>query len=150
MNKKLTFYLAIFFLCGVAIGLWIGHGTPGDDSLKTHCRPVKAGELDSYYTDVLSVSDLQKVKLLEIETRYQNTRDHFAEQMHSANIKLAEIIEEEGYESEKIAPTVIEIHTAMGELQTLSLTHLATIEKILKPEQAKILKESAISRLRQN
>lgn len=150
MNKKITVYLAIFFLCGIAIGLWIGQSINPGDSFKAHCRPVKVGELDSFYTDVLSVSDLQKAKLLEIEAHYQKTRDHFAKRMHSANVKLAEIIKEEGYESDKIAPTVVEIHTAMGELQTLSLSHLATVEKLLDPDQAKLLKESAIARLRQN
>ncbi len=150
MNKKIIIYLAIFFLCGAAIGLWVGQRATYSGSLKTNCRPVKIGELDAFYTDILGVSGDQKVKLLEIETQYQKTRDHFAKRMHSANIKLAAIIEEEGYESDKIAPTVVEIHTAMGELQTLSLTHLATIEKILQPEQARLLKKNAIARLRQN
>lgn len=150
MNKKIIIYLAIFFLCGAAIGLWVGQRTTNSDSHKTNCRPVKVGELDSFYTDVLRVSGSQKVTILEIETEYQRSRDHFAKRMHSANIKLAEIIEEEGYESDKIAPTVVEIHTAMGELQTLSLSHLAKIEKILQPDQVQLLKKSAIERLRQH
>lgn len=150
MNKKIIIYLAIFFLCGAAIGLLVGQITAHSGSYITNCRPVKTEGLDAFYTDILAVSGTQKVKIIEIETQYQITRDHFTNTIHSANMKLAEIIEEEGFESDKIAPTVVEIHTAMGELQTLSLSHLATIEKLLQPEQAQLLKRSAIARLRQN
>lgn len=87
---------------------------------------------------------------MEIERDYRKERDQFARQMHQANVQLAEIIENEGYESPKIRPAVAKIHTAMGELQALSLKHLSTIETVLEPEQAALLKENAVSRLRLN
>lgn len=150
MKIKLIIYLSIFFLCGAAIGLWVGQSSPPNSLDNAHCRPVKAGELDSFYTDVLGVTDSQKAEILEIEKQYQKSRDYFARRMHKANMDLAKVIEEEGYESTQIASTVEEIHTAMGELQKLSLSHLAAVEKRLKPDQALLLKKSAIARLRQN
>lgn len=150
MNIKLIIYIVIFFLCGAAIGLWLGQQYSTADNPKVVCRPSIPGELDSFYIDVLKVSDSQKAKILEIDKAYQANRDKFAERMHRANIQLADVITKEGYESDKIGPTVVEIHTAMGELQTLSLNHLAAIEKVLDPEQARLLKQSAVAKLHQN
>lgn len=150
MKWKLATLLALFFLCGIAIGLWIGQKTMSNEASRVTCKPAAPGELDLFYTDVLKVSDEQKTELIEIRNAYQKKRNYFTERMHKANLQLADVIEKEGYESDKVKPLIAEIHTAMGELQTLSLTHLATIEKVLNPEQAVLLKHNAVMRLRQN
>ncbi len=150
MNLKIAAYLVVFFLCGTAIGLWIGQAMNPGAPFDAICRPATLGELDLFYSDVLKISDGQKAKIMKIEKRYQENRNQFTERMHQANLRLAEEIEQEGYDSSKVGPTVAEIHTAMGELQTLSLSHLAAIEKVLKPEQAALLKHTAVARLRQN
>lgn len=150
MKVKLSIYLIVFFLCGAAIGLWLGYKTFQGNNFAAGCRPASQGELDLFYTDVLNVSDKQRVLIAELENVYQANRDRFTKRMHTANMKLAEVIEKEGYESSKIRPLISEIHIAMGELQTLSLTHLASIESVLEPKQAVLLKENAVARLRQN
>jgi Spy/CpxP family protein refolding chaperone len=150
MKLKLSVYFVIFFLCGAAIGLWIGHDAPQVDISAVEWRQVVQGELDQFYTDVLNISAQQKTQLMGIEREYRDRRDHLTDQMHQANVQLADVIEKEGYESQKIEPLVVNIHTAMGQLQKLALTHLADIEKVLLPEQAKKLKQSAVARLRQN
>lgn len=150
MKWKFLVSLAVFFFCGISIGLWVGQKTALNNALKVACRPAEPQELDSFYTNVLKVSDEQKTELTEIQQRYQNKRNHFTNRMHKANLQLADVIEHEGYESDKIQPLVSEIHAAMGELQTLSLTHLATIEKVLDQNQAALLKNNAVMRLRQN
>lgn len=150
MKWKIVVYFAVVFLCGAAIGLWAGQRTSLDEALKAGCRPAAPGELDLFYTDVLKVSDEQKVKLMEIKKTYQERRNHFTSRMHRANMQLADVIEQEGYENARIKPLVAEIHSAMGELQTLSLTNLAAIEEVLDDQQAKLLKHNAVTRLRQN
>ncbi|MCP3887457.1 MAG: hypothetical protein GY702_01095 [Desulfobulbaceae bacterium] len=150
MKLKIAIYLIVFFFCGAAIGLWLGQKTSADDFLQVGCRPAVQGELDHFYTDVLKITDTQKSKISAIEKTYQSNRAQFTERMHRANMLLADIIEDKGYDSNKIGPVVAEIHLAMGELQTLSLSHLAAIENVLKPEQAALLKSNAVARLRQN
>lgn len=150
MKYKIITYLFVFFLCGAAIGLWAGQRISSGASSVTGCRPPSHEEIDLFYSDVLKISEEQERRLFEIEKNYQANRDLFTKRMHLANLKLADIIEQDGYKSDKIHPLVTEIHTAMGELQTLSLTHLATVEAILEPEQAKLLKNNAVERLRQN
>ena len=150
MKMKILLYLAVFFICGAAIGIWIGQRTIPEGSVATGCRPITHGELDLFYTEVLNVSTEQKARIMEIEQDYQAKRDQFTEQMHQANLNLADVIEKEGYESGKIRPLVTEIHRAMGELQTLSLIHLAAIEAVLNPKQAALLKNNAVGALRQN
>ncbi len=150
MKSKLLIYLIVFFLCGGAIGAWIGQRSVPEFQEGAYCRPASHDELDYFYTDTLKVSEEQKKRIVEIEKAYQKERDLFADRMHRANLELANVIEQEGYESPKIRPMVSEIHIAMGELQALSLKHLSTIEKVLEPDQARLLKENAVSRLRQN
>lgn len=150
MKLKISIYLIVFFLCGGAIGFWIGHRTSPGDASAAGCRPPSHGELDLFYTDVLKVSNKQKGQIIEIEKIYQANRDRFTNRMHMANMRLADAIEMEGYESDKIRPLITEIHIAMGELQNLSLTHLAAIEGVLEPKQAELLKNNAVARLRQN
>jgi len=150
MKVKLVVYLVVFFLCGGAIGAWLGQRSAPAYLEGGYCRPASHDELDYFYSEILKVSDEQKQKIMEIEKVYQSERNQFAALMHQANVDLAEVIEKEGYESPKIRLMVGQIHTAMGELQALSLKHLAAIEKLLDPQQAALLKENAVLRLRQN
>lgn len=150
MNLKLLVYLLVVFLCGGAIGGWIGQQSRPQYPEDISCRPASRDELDYFYTNILKVSDSQKSSIMEREKVYQQKRDQLAAQMHLANMQLADLIEDEGYESPGIRTLVHKIHTVMGELQELSLTHLSSIEQVLEPEQAKLLKDNAVSRLRQN
>lgn len=150
MNLKISLYLVLFFLCGIAIGVYVGQKTASHDLQTVEWRRVVEGDLDKFYTDVLKITKSQGADLLQIEKGYQDRRDYYAGRMHKANLTLADVIEKEGYESSRIEPLVMEIHTAMGELQALSLSHLADIEKVLQPAQAALLKKSAVARLRQN
>lgn len=150
MNVKLIIYLALFFICGTTIGMWIGQKTVPATGGAVEWRQVVQGELDQFYTDVLQITEKQREQLMKIENTYRDKKDEYTNRMHQANLRLADVIEKEGYQSKKIEPLVVEIHRAMGDLQTLSLTHLADIEKVLHFEQAQQLKRSAVAKLRQN
>ncbi len=150
MNIKIAIYFTVIFISGISIGFWLGQNTTSQDPMTATCRPVVQGELDQFYTEVLKITDTQKEQLLQIEKKYQASKTLYSQKMRDANLSLAEVIEQEGYESKKIKPLVVKIHGAMGELQNLSLTHLASIEAVLQPEQANILKQKAVARLRQN
>lgn len=151
MNWKISLYLGLFFLSGLAIGLWAGQMTSRTEvSGFDDYRPALEDEVDHFYTDILQISDVQRTRIKEIDGGYRLRRDHYAARMHKANLQLAEVLELDGYESELIVPLVAEIHKAMGDLQALSLSHLAEIDKVLTPDQAARLKERAVARLRQN
>ena len=70
--------------------------------------------------------------------------------MAGANRTLSDIIEKGGYEAPEVGDAVMEIHRAMGGLQHLTLQHLAQVESVLTKEQADLLKDHVVQRLRLN
>ncbi len=150
MKWKSIIYFVLFFCSIMTIGFWVGQTTSRSVGQGGSCRPPVQGEVDVFYKDVLKISASQEAKIMTIEASYQEERDRYTEQMHDANLRLAEVIDQDGYESKKIEPLVAEIHSAMGDLQALSLSHLAEIEKVLEPAQAALLKQNAVTMLRQN
>ena len=74
MKIKLIVYLIVFFLCGGAIGVWLGQRTMPQFQEGAYCRPASQDELDSFYTNILKVSDEQKKRIMKIEQAYQKER----------------------------------------------------------------------------
>lgn len=141
--------LLVFFFSGASIGLFIGQKT----ATKTQyisCVPASHEDIDSFYTGTLGVSEDQKQLLAPIEKEYLKEKQIYVEQMAMANSRLADIIEQKGYEAPEVAGVVMEIHRAMGSLQHLTLQHLADVKSVLTTEQADRLKDHVVMRLRQN
>lgn len=141
---------AAIFLCGISIGLFVGQKTAPCIEGSGYCVPASGDELDTFYTSILGVTDSQKKQLAPIETEYLKQKAVYSEQMAKANIRLAEIIEEKGYGDEAVAQAVMNIHGPMGDLQHLTLQHLAQIRSVLTDEQAELLKAHVVERLRLN
>ena len=64
--------------------------------------------------------------------------------------ELAEAIKEGGYFSPHVQEAVDKIHNAMGELQKLTLRHLADMQAILSEDQNKKLEEKVVEQLYRN
>lgn len=142
--------LLVFFISGGSIGLLIGQKTAPSLSENTYCVPASHDEIDTFYTTTLGVTDEQKKTLQPIENQYLKQKRLYTEEMAAANLRLAKIIEENGYEDEKVAHVIMDIHRAMGSLQHLTLQHLAQIQTVLTAEQSELLKDHVVMRLRRN
>lgn len=142
--------LLAFFLSGASIGLLIGQKTASKQSQNTNCVPASHDEIDSFYTSTLGVTEEQRNILAPIEKDYLKEKQTYIEQMAAANYKLADIIDQKGYEAPDVAEVVMQIHRAMGSLQHLTLQHLAKVKSVLTKEQAERLKDHVVMRLRQN
>lgn len=142
--------LLVFFFSGTSIGLFIGQKTAPEKSQKAVCVPASHDEIDSFYTNILEVTEQQKSLLAPIEQTYLKQKQGYTDQMAAANYKLADIIEQRGYEDPEIAEVVMDIHRAMGSLQHLTLQHLAKVKGVLTKEQSERLKDHVVLRLRQN
>lgn len=136
--------------CGGTIGLFVGQKITSTNSQQNICQPASAQDIEIFYSQTVGVSEEQKKKLLEIEQNYQRQKTVYMQKMQSANNKLADTLEAKGYEAPEVAAIVMEIHSAMGMLQHLSLKHLANLETVLTQKQSIILKKHAVQRLRQN
>lgn len=150
MNKKYLTYLTIFFLCGLIIGLYAGQQMSRGVASDMTYTAASSSDLETFYTKTLNITAEQKKQLMEVDKAYKGKRDIYALRMHNANLKLADVIEREGFDSSNIKPLVQEIHKAMGDLQAQSLAHLSAIAAVLNKEQAVLLKQNVVERLRQN
>lgn len=142
--------LLVFLFSGASIGLFVGQKTAQKNAAGVNCMPASYEEIDSFYTRTLGVTDEQKQALAPIEKEYLKQKQMYTEQMASANYKLADTIEQKGYEAPEVADVVMDIHRAMGRLQHLTLQHLAQVKSVLTKEQANLLKDHVVQRLRLN
>lgn len=142
--------LLIFFISGASIGLFIGQKITPGHARHMSCVPASHDDIDSFYTGTLEVTEEQKRFLVPIEKKYNIEKQTYLDEMAGANDKLADIIEQKGYEDPEVADVVMEIHRAMGALQHLTLKHLADVKSVLTQEQAERLKNHVVMRLRQN
>ena len=142
--------LLVFFFSGASIGMFFGQKTAMNSMSGVNCVPASHEEIDFFYTTTLGVTSEQKQALVPIEQEYLELKQTYTEQMAQANRNLANIIEQEGFEAPEIAHAVMEIHKAMGDLQHLTLQHLAEVKGVLTKEQAGLLSDHVVERLRQN
>ncbi len=85
-----------------------------------------------------------------IEKDFRRRKTLFEEQMKLANMELAEAIKNGSYSSSHVQVTVDKIHGTMGELQKLTLQHLADMQAVLTEEQNKKLEEKVVEQLYRN
>lgn len=147
---KQVIVVIFLLLCGGIVGVFVGQKTAPILYQQNICQPASSEDIDDFYSNIVGVTEEQKKKLRKIEREYQNEKEIYTLKMNSANNRLADVLEHKGYQAPEISSIVMEIHSAMGVLQNLSLKHLADLETVLTKEQAAILKKYAVQRLRQN
>ncbi len=143
--SQIAFFL-IIIACAGFIGVWVGQST------LTPKAPINesSNDLHDLFHNKLNINKEQERQFTNIEKDFKHLKTLYEGQMKTANLELAQAITEDGYSSDKIETIIHKIHKAMGSLQTLSLKHLADMQKILNKEQNKKLQEMVVEQLRRN
>jgi nickel and cobalt resistance protein CnrR len=89
-------------------------------------------------------------KLIPIEEKFAQRKKTLEADIHQANKELAAAINEDGNYSPRVQQSVDKIHTAMGELQKVTLEHLFEMHSVLTPEQRKKLNSLTTDALTHN
>ncbi len=145
------FWQILFFLmivaCAAIGGVLIGQNFLGKSSaVHRHA----AGDMHALFHHDLNLNAQQDKKLAVIEKDFRRQRALYEEQMKLANMELAEAIKGSGYYSPQVQEAVDKIHGAMGELQKLTLQHLADMQGILSEKQNRQLEEKVVEQLYRN
>jgi nickel and cobalt resistance protein CnrR len=126
-----------FGACWMVGNSFMGHGeTPHDPHQWLH--------------EQLNITEEQDIKLEPIEAKFADRKKALEAEMHQANRELAKAINEDGNYSPRVQQSVDKIHTAMGELQKVTLEHLFEMHSVLTPEQRKKLNSLTTDALTHN
>lgn len=83
----------------------------------------------------LELTDEQDAALIPIERDYHGRRDGLERALHEANVALAEAILADGRDSDRVHAAIEEIHSRMGDLQKVTISHVFSMRDVLTPEQ---------------
>ena len=105
-------------------------------SCMTICRmrPSHQDAHDWIHTQ-LGLTPQQKSALDILEKPYHEKRNGFEQELSRANKELAEAIRSDGKDSERVNAAIGKIHSNMGELQMLTISHVFQMKEVLSPEQ---------------
>ncbi len=142
---QILFFLLIIASAAFA-GVWIGQSA----LIQRGAMHKNAVDMHSLFHDKLNVTSSQEEQIINIEKEFKRLETLYKNQMKTANMELAQVIKEGGYQSHEIEAIVHKIHIAMGSLQALSLQHLSDMEKVLSIEQNQKLQEMVIEQLMRN
>ena len=98
----------------------------------------------------LSMTAEQEQRSLTSERRYEETKRHLDEVIRLANSELAERILKDKSYSPTVEKSVAEIHSAMGQLQKVTLEHIFELKEVLDAEQYQRLIELTAQGLSEN
>ena len=128
--KKLTaallFLLLVFVVAAVAARL--------SCVMRCQMRPSHQDAHDWVHTQ-LGLTPRQKADLEALEKPYHETRLGFEQELVQANKELAEAIRSDGRDSERVRAAIGKIHSSMGELQMLTISHVFAMKEVLSLEQ---------------
>lgn len=146
------FWQILFFTmivaCAAIGGVLIGQNFLGSRIVSTHHHA--AGDMHALFHHDLNLNAQQDKELTVIEKDFRRQKALLEEQMKLANMELAEAIKNGGYSSPQVQAVVDKIHITMGELQKLTLQHLADMQAILSKDQNEKLEEKVVEQLYRN
>lgn len=149
--KKRYINATLFLLIVLAVaftGQYIGtHYMQGHDD---HNHHTDSAGWHKVLHDRLHITAEQDKQLIDTEKRYRQHRQYLEEQMHLANMELAEAIKADKSFSPNVQAATDKIHQAMGELQKATLEHLFEMRPILTDEQNKKLEQMVTDALYEN
>jgi len=83
----------------------------------------------------LGLTPQQDDALAAIEKPYHEKRTELEQKLTRANKELAGAIRADGRNSERVHAAIANIHSTMGELQMLTISHVFEMKEVLSPEQ---------------
>ena len=140
---KLEHWIIVVFvaLCAGMAGVFVA----GNWSL-THPIETASGLHELVHRD-LNLSADQEAKLEQIEHRFAARRAELEQTLRAANLALAEAMEADKSYSPAVQAAIDEFHTAMGELQKVTIEHVFEMREILTEEQAVIFDAEVVRAL---
>lgn len=129
-GERMRFVLMVLFAFGAAVGgVLIGRTW-------TASPPPVEFELHDLLHNDLRLDATQEQRIEEIERQYALRRQALELELRSDNARLASAIEAEHGYGPQVAGAVDASHTAMGEVQKVTLEHIFAMRSVLRPDQA--------------
>ncbi len=125
-------FLAMLMITAIAGGLagWAGVEYGLHREAREDLDTVLHRDLD------LSVAQNQRIEALEKEFAVERTR--YQAEMRGANRQLAQALTKGHSDDPEVERAIQRFHTAMAELQVLTVRHVLAMRAVLTPEQAQI------------
>ena len=129
---KLEHWIVVVFLalCAGMTGVFIAGSWSA-----THPVETPSGLHELVHHD-LDLSAEQEAELELIEHRFAARKAELEQKLRAANLALAEAMEADKSYSPAVQAAIDEFHTAMGELQKVTIEHVFEMREILTEEQA--------------
>ncbi|HBL93800.1 MAG TPA: heavy metal resistance protein [Hyphomonas sp.] len=129
---KLEHWIIVVFLalCAGMVGVFAA------GSWSASHPPKTASTLHDLVHHDLELTDEQNAALEVIERRFATRKAELEADLRQANRALAEAMEADKTYSPAVQAAIDEFHTAMGELQKVTIEHVFEMREILTEEQA--------------
>lgn len=129
---KLEHWIVVVFLalCAGMTGVFVAGSWSATHPVET---PSSLHELVHH---VLDLSAEQEAELELIERRFAARKVELGQNLRTANLALAKAMDADKSYSPTVQAAIGEIHTAMGELQKVTIEHVFEMREILTEEQA--------------
>ncbi len=111
-------------------------------------RERQPPSLHSIVHEKLDLSAEQDRRLDVIEARFAARRPALEAEVRAANRELAAAIAASNGDTPQVRAAVDHFHTAMGDLQKATITHVFEMRSVLTPAQAEVFDEAVVDALR--
>tara|TARA_R110002096_G_scaffold362527_2_gene555664 strand:+ start:8948 stop:9382 length:435 start_codon:yes stop_codon:yes gene_type:complete len=128
--KQIAFF-SFFLLISLSIGFFVG-----DYFKNNHDKNLEDSHHD--FHEMLNLTQEQLDKLIPIEKEFAKKKAYYNNQIRTANMELGDIMQKEKSFTPEVQAAVEKVHTAMGELQNITLIHFFDMRDLLNEEQAQI------------
>lgn len=110
-------------------------------------REASAPSLHQVVHDQLDLTPTQDRQLDEIEARFAAERTRLEVEVRTANRELSDAIAQSQGDTPQVQAAVDHFHSAMGELQKATITHVFEMRAVLTPEQAEVFDRAVVDTL---
>ncbi|WP_339864581.1 periplasmic heavy metal sensor [Paremcibacter congregatus] len=128
--RRIVFSL-LLFLSIIIIGYFIGSYFHQD-----YVRDMENSHPS--FHEMLNLTQDQREKLVPLEKKFSEEKIFYENQIRVANMELGDIMNKEKSYTPEVQAAVEKVHTAMGQLQKVTIIHLFDMRALLNEKQAKI------------
>lgn len=128
--RRIVFSL-LLFLSIITIGYFIGGYFHQD-----YVRNMENSHPS--FHEMLNLTQEQREKLVPLEKKFSEEKIFYENQIRVANMELGDIMNKEKSYTPEVQAAVEKVHTAMGQLQKVTIIHLFDMRALLNEKQAKI------------
>ncbi len=96
----------------------------------------EGGELHALMHEEMRLDAVQKSKVEALERQFASQRQALDARLRQSNVQLAKAMSSEHQYGPRVAEAVDRAHSAMGDLQKATLSHVFAMRAVLRPDQA--------------